>query len=277
MNFFSPGEVAKNYIATGKAKVSMSVSKMLLLGILAGVFIGIGGIAATTVAVSVPLTSVGKFVGACVFPGGLTMVLLAGSELFTGNCLLTIPLLQKEISVGGMLKNWVVVYIANLIGSILVAACLVFSHQPSLFGNGMAVSVISTAVTKCSMTFPDAFLRGILCNFLVCIAVWISFAAKDVAGKIIGLFFPIMMFVLCGFEHSVANMYYIAAGLFAKQVPAFSQAAADAGVDMTALNWGAFFGKNLLPVSLGNIVGGAICVGCVYWFVYLRKAKNAGK
>lgn len=273
MNFFSPAEVAKNYIATGKAKVNTPIAKMLILSVLAGAFIAFGGVAATTVAVSIPEASLGKFIGACVFPGGLTMVLLAGSELFTGNCLLTIPLLEKEIRVSGMLKNWVVVYIGNLIGGILVAAGAVFSHQVSLFSNGMAVSVISTAVSKCSMSFGDAFIKGILCNFLVCIAVWISFAAKDVVGKIAGLFFPIMMFVLCGFEHSVANMYYISAGLFAKTNAVYAQAAADAGVDMSALTVGNFFGKNLLPVTLGNIVGGAICVGCAYWFIYLRKRK----
>lgn len=274
MNFFSPAEVASNYIATGKAKVNTPIPKMLLLGIFAGIFIGVGGISSTTVAVSIPLASVGKFVGACVFPGGLTMVLLAGSELFTGNCLLTIPLLQKEISFGGMLKNWVFVYIGNLIGSILLAAGVVFSHQVSLFNNGLAVSVISTAATKCSMPFSDALIKGILCNFLVCIAVWISFAAKDVVSKIVGLFFPIMMFVLCGFEHSVADMYYIAAGLFAKIIPAYAQAAQDAGVDLTNLTVGNYFGANLLPVTIGNIIGGAILVGGVYWFCYLKDNKN---
>ena len=274
MNFFSPAEVASNYIATGKAKVNTPIPKMIFLGIFAGIFIGVGGISSTTVAVSIPLASVGKFVGACVFPGGLTMVLLAGSELFTGNCLLTIPLLQKEISFGGMLKNWVFVYIGNLIGSILLAAGVVFSHQVSLFNNGLAVSVISTAATKCSMPFSDALIKGILCNFLVCIAVWISFAAKDVVSKIVGLFFPIMMFVLCGFEHSVADMYYIAAGLFAKTIPAYAQAAQDAGVDLTNLTVGNYFGANLLPVTIGNIIGGAILVGGVYWFCYLKDKKN---
>ena len=275
MNLFSPAEVAKNYIATGKAKVNQTIPKMIILGILAGAFIAFGGVSSTTVAVSIPYASLGKFIGACVFPGGLAMVLVAGSELFTGNCLLTIPLLEKEIKFSGMIRNWVVVYIGNLIGGLLIGAGVVYSHQPALFGNGMAVSVISTAVSKCSMTFPDAFIKAILCNFLVCIAVWISFAAKDVVSKIVGLFFPIMMFVLCGFEHSVANMYFISAGLFAKNVPAFAQAAAEAGIDTSALTWGAFFGKNLLPVTLGNIVGGAICVGCAYWFIYLRKAKKA--
>ncbi len=275
MNLFSPAEVAKNYIATGKAKVNTPIPKMLLLAVLAGAFIAVGGVASTTAAVSIASPSAGKLVGACVFPGGLAMVLLAGSELFTGNCLLSIPLLEREITWGGMLKNWLFVYLGNFIGGMLVAAGAVFGHQLSLFGNGMAVSVISTAAAKCALSFGDAFIRGVLCNFLVCIAVWISFAAKDVIGKIAGLFFPIMMFVLCGFEHSVANMYYISAGLFAKLVPAYAEAASSAGVDMSALTVGRFLAGNLLPVTLGNIVGGAICVGCVYWYVYLRKPKKA--
>lgn len=274
MNLFSPAEVAKNYINTGKGKVNTPISKMFLLAIMAGAFIAIGGIASTTASVSVEQASVAKFLTGCVFPGGLTMVLLAGSELFTGNNLLVIPLLEKEVTLGGVLKNWVVVYLGNLVGSILIAAGVIFGHTPSLFGNKLAVSIISTAVGKCSMTFSEAFIRGILCNFLVCIAVWISFAAKDVAGKIIGLFFPIMMFVTCGFEHSVANMYYISAGIMAKGLPQFADAAVEAGIDFNAVTVANMFGKNLLPVTIGNIIGGAICVGCTYWFIYLRKTNK---
>ncbi len=274
MNFFTPAEIAENYVAAGKAKINTKTGKIILLAILAGVFIALAGVGSTTVAVSVEAASLGKFLGACVFPAGLTMVVLAGGELFTGNCLLTIPLLQREIKFGGMLKNWLFVYIGNLIGALLVAAAVVYSHEPGLFGNGEAVSMLSTAVTKTSMTFGDAFIRGILCNFLVCIAVWITFAAKDVVGKILGLFFPIMLFVLCGFEHSVANMYFIGAGLFAKNIPAYAEAAAEAGLDLSGLTWGTFWTTNLIPVTLGNIVGGAICVGCVYWAVYLRKKEN---
>ncbi len=270
---FSPAEVAKNYIAIGKGKVNTPIARMFVLAVLAGAFIAIGGVSATTVAVSVEAASLGKFLGAIVFPGGLAMVLLAGSELFTGNCLLSIPLLEKEISFGGMLKNWIVVWLGNLVGGILVAAVCVFSHQAGLFSNGLAVSMISTAAAKVSMPFSDALLKGIACNFLVCIAVWIAFAARDVAGKIIGLFFPIMMFVLCGFEHSVANMYYCAAGLFANMNPAYAQAAADAGVNTANLTWGSMFASNLLPVTIGNIIGGAVCVGCSYWFIYLKKKK----
>ena len=141
----------------------------------------------------------------------------------------------------------------------------------------MAASAISTAVTKCTMPFGDALLKGIACNFLVCIAVWIAFCGKRCSGKDRRSVFPIMLFVLCGFEHSVANMYFISAGLFAKSNAAYLQAAADAGIDTSALTWGSFFGKNLLPVTIGNIIGGAICVGCVYWFVYVRKNKKNSK
>ena len=158
MNYFTPAEVARNYIGTGKAKVNTPVYKMFLLAVLAGAFIAMGGVGATTAAVSVPFASVGKFVGACVFPGGLTMVLLAGSELFTGNTLLVIPLLEKEISPAGMLKNWAVVYVGNLAGGLLIAAGVVYSHQPDLFGNQTAVSVISTAAAKCSLSFGDGVI-----------------------------------------------------------------------------------------------------------------------
>ena len=180
-----------------------------------------------------------------------------------------IPVLEKTIRLRRMLKSLVLVYIGNLIGSVLLAAAVVYSHQAALFDNGVAVSVIETAAAKCSITFGDALLRGILCNFLVCIAVWISFAAKDITGKIIGVFFPILIFVLCGFEHSVANMYYISAGLFAKTVPAFAQAAA--GIDTSMLTVGNMLLRNLLPVTIGNIIGGAGCVGLPYWYIYLRR------
>lgn len=274
MNLFTPAEVAKNYVAIGKGKVNIPIVKLIVLGIMAGAFVALGGVSSTAVAVSLSEASFGKFLGACIFPGGLTMVLLAGSELFTGNALLVIPLLEKEVKLGGVFKNWVFVYIGNFIGSILVASAIVFSHQVGMFDNGLAVSIISTAATKCSLGFSDAFIRGIMCNFLVCIAVWISFAAKDVANKIIGLFFPILIFVICGFEHCVANMYYISAGLLAKSNPVYLEAAKAAGLNLDALSLKAFLIDNMIPVTLGNIAGG-LFVGYIYWYLYLKRpAKN---
>ena len=274
MNFFSPADVAQNYIEIGRSKANTPTAKLIILAILAGLFVALGAIAATTVAVAVKPTSLGKFLGAIVFPGGLTMVLIAGSELFTGNCLLIIPFLEKAITAKKMIKSLVLTYIGNFIGSILLAAAVVFSHQVGLFNNGVAVSVIGTAAAKCSISFTDALIKGILCNFLVCIAVWISFTAKDIVGKIIGVFFPVLIFVLCGFEHSVANMYYLFAGLFAKLIPAYAEAAAAAGVDTSMFTIGRMFAGNLLPVTIGNIIGGAICVGLPYWFIYLRRKKK---
>ena len=273
MGMNSPAEIAKNYVAIGKGKANLAIDKMFVLAVIAGVFIAFGGVGSATAAVGVTPASVGKLIGGCIFPGGLTLVLLAGSELFTGNCLLSIPLLEKEITVKQLLRNWIVVYFGNMVGGMLVAAGLVYSGQYNMFDGGMAVSVFSTAVTKCTMTFSEAFIKGIFCNILVCLAVWVAFSAKDSAGKIISLFFPILIFVVCGFEHCVANMYYISAGLFGKYVPSYVAVAEAAGLNLSVITWKNFFITNLIPVTLGNIVGGAVCVGAVYWYIYLRKKK----
>ena len=270
----SPAEVAKNYVGIGKGKVNTPIAKMFLLGIMAGMFIAWAGLGSTVAGSTVENASLAKLVNAVLFPGGLAMVLVAGSELFTGNCLLIIPLMEKEVNIAGVLKNWVVVWIGNLVGSVFVSAISIFSHQAALFSSKVAVAQMSTAISKCSMTFGDAFLKGVACNILVCIAVWMAFAAKDVAGNIIGLFFPICLFVVSGFEHSIANMYYISVGILAKGNATFLQAATDAGLDVTNLTWGKMFAANLLPVTLGNIVGGVL-VGLVYWYVYLQGKKDA--
>lgn len=249
---------------------------MFVLAILAGLFIGLGAVGAIIAPSTVygtPLASIGKLMGAMVFPTGLVMVLLAGSELFTGNCLIIIPVLQKEIKLRAMLKNWIVVYAGNFVGGILVAALTVYGGTFNLFDNAAAKTVLDTAIMKVTMPWTDALFRGIYCNFLVCVAVWISFAAKDVAGKVIGMFLPIMLFVLSGYEHSIANMFFIPAGLFAKENAgyAFTYVADHGAAALSSLSWGAMFTRNLIPSTLGNIIGGAGMVGIVYWFVYLRE------
>lgn len=248
----SPMEIAQSYSETGGTKVSMPPGKTLLLAILAGMFIALAGVGATFGNVYI-----NKVVGAAIFPAGLAMVIIAGSELFTGNCLLIMPVLGKTITVGKMLRHWLIVYVGNLIGAVLVAAMTVWSDT---FGSTYE-AVINTAMAKASLPFGTALLRGILCNMLVCLAVWMAMAAKDVAGKIMGLFFPIFLFVLCGFEHCVANMFYLPAGLFA--VARYDVAA-------EGLTLGTMWMGNLLPVTLGNIVGGC-AVGTVYWTIYMRR------
>ena len=247
----TPSEIAANYVAIGKGKANLPLVKMLLLAILAGAFIALAGAAATFGNVYV-----NKAMGAAIFPAGLAMVLIAGSELFTGNCLLVIPLLEKEITLRQMLRNLSVVYLGNLVGGVLVSACAVYGGT----FDAIAETVVATAAAKCNLSFAAGFLRGILCNVLVCLGVWMAFAGKTVSCKIIGLFFPVMCFVICGYEHCIANMFYIPAGLMA---------AGRADIVAEGLSILGFL-KNLAPVTMGNIVGGA-GLGAMYWAVYLRK------
>ena len=247
----APAQIAANYVAVGKGKANLPLGKMILLSVLAGAFIALAGVAATFGNIYV-----NKAMGAAIFPAGLAMVLIAGSELFTGNCLLVVPLLEKEITLRQMVRNLVVVYLGNLVGGVLVSACAVYGGTL----DAVAETVVATAAAKCNLTFTAGFLRGILCNVLVCLGVWMALAATDVAGKIVGLFFPVMCFVICGYEHCIANMFYIPAGLMA----AARQEIVAEGLSILG------FLKNLLPVTLGNIVGGA-GLGAMYWAIYLKK------
>jgi len=266
MGINSPAEIAANYLKIGEGKLNAKPVKTFLLAIMAGMFIAFAGAGATTASVSVQAASLSRFVQSVIFPAGLAMVLLAGSELFTGNCLLIIPLLEKKTTALAVAKNLLIVYAGNLVGGLLVAAIVVFGKEFSLFGCGMAAASMAAANAKCSLGFAEAVIKGFACNVLVCLGVWMSFSAKDTAGKVLGLFFPVMLFVICGFEHSVANMYYIGAGLFAKLVPEYLAAAGD----ISSLTWGNFFVVNLLPVTIGNILGGFF-TGAMYRFVYLKK------
>lgn len=239
-------QAAEDYCAAAEKRVTQSLPRLLLLGALAGAFIAFAGVAA-----SIGGALGGKLASATIFPIGLTMVLLAGSELFTGNCLFLMPLLRRNITAGHMLRNWVAVYLGNLLGSVAVAFLTVQCGAL----DGIAEAAVSTALTKAALPFGVALLRGVLCNFLVCLAVWMAFCAQSAGGKVVSLFGPIFLFVLCGFEHSVANMYYIPAGIFLAE-----------NGEVTWLSlW-----QNLLPVTLGNMVGGCGLGGILY-LLYGRK------
>lgn len=257
----SPLEIARNFIEIGIHKVRLSAMKMVLLGVFAGMFIGFAGIASTVSSATVANASVARLISACVFPAGMAMVLIAGSELFTGNNLIIISVLQKKVRVGEMLKNWVMVYAGNFIGAFFVALLVVYGHIPDLYDGALAQKMVNAALFRVNQTFGEAFIRGILCNILVCIAVWAAFAAKKVSGKLLMSFWPVMLFVLCGFEHSIADMYFGVAGLFTMH---------EYAIEAEGLNVVSFLIKNLLPVTLGNIVGGAGIVGFGYWLAYLR-------
>ena len=209
----SPLEIAKNYVEVGVHKSNLSIFKMILLGFFAGMFIGFAGIASTTASSTIAVPSVAKLVGALVFPAGMAMVLVAGSELFTGNNLIILAVLAGKTSVGKMLKNWFFVYLGNFLGAAFVAVLVVYGHTPDLFQGVLAAAIVNAAKARTDLSVADAFVRGILCNILVCIAIWMSFAAKRVSGKLMTSFWPVMLFVLCGFEHCIADIYFGVAGL----------------------------------------------------------------
>lgn len=257
----SPLEIARNYIEVSIHKTNLSSFKMTILGIFAGIFIGFAGIASTTASSTVGNPSLAKLLGAVVFPAGMAMVLIAGSELFTGNNLIILAVLEKKIPVWKMLRSWFYVYFGNFAGATLVALGVAYGGTPNLFGGELAKSIVSAGASRCNLGFGQAIILGILCNVLVCIAVWMSFAAKNVSGKLLTSFWPVMLFVLCGFEHSIADMYFGTAALFTGH---------RYGITAEGLNVINFFVNCIIPVTIGNIIGGAGIVGCGYWLGYLR-------
>ena len=250
----TPAQILNKTIAISKQKANLKWWQMLLLGIFAGMFIALAATGDT-----VGNIYCGKRAGACIFTAGLAMVVIAGSELFTGNNLMLAALFDRQISLTKLLKNWSLVFLGNFLGALFIAALVTLS---GIF-NYSSDAVVTTAVTKTSLPFFEAMLRGILCNLLVCIAVWMSFSADTVISKIAAVFFPVMLFVLSGFEHSVANMFYIPAGMLQG---AFS--------GITAPTIEAFLLHNLLPVTLGNLIGGAIIVASGYYLIYHHRKQQ---
>jgi formate/nitrite transporter len=244
------------------------------LGILAGAFIAVASEGSNAAIHTVESAGLGKALAGALFATGLMLVLAAGGELFTGNCLMVIACVENKISPLSMLRGWICVYAGNFIGSVMLAYLILRSGQLEYSGGLLGGFTLKLAVYKVGLTFTKAFFMGILCNWLVCLAVWMAAAAGDIAGKLLAVFFPIWLFITSGFEHSVANMYYIPAGIMAKTVPLYVDQALKLGAapeDIALLNWESFCFHNLIPVTLGNIVGGGLFVGLVYWFVYLRK------
>ncbi len=257
----SPAQIAAFYETAGTGKTKLSFKNAFLLGIMAGAFIALGGLGSQIASVCAPDPSTGRLVSSVVFPIGLFMVLVGGAELFTGNCLILIPVLSKKATVKGMLRNWCIVYLGNLVGGIIIAFLANFSHTYAFADGALAKAVVATAVTKSNISFTDGLLKGILCNILVCMAVWCSFAADELAGKVLALWLPVMLFIIGGFEHCVANMYFIPAGMMASFVY---------GIPSEGLSLMGFLVTNLIPVTIGNIIGGALCVGAMYYAIYLK-------
>jgi formate transporter len=283
-----PPDMAAKAEELGVKKANLKALNMFILAILAGSFIGIGAIFATTVAAGG--MSVKDAAGAAVFSTGLPygvirllvglaftvgliLVVVGGAELFTGNALITMAFASKKVTLTQLLRNWGIVYVGNLVGSILTAY-IVFLGKQYTFSNGaIGLAALNIGEAKTALTFIQAVALGIMCNALVCMAVWMCYSARTTTDKILVIIPPISCFVAAGFEHSVANMYFIPLALFVKNSgnAGFFENIGKTVADFPHLTWSNFFVANLLPVTIGNIIGGAIMVGMVYWFVYIRK------
>ncbi|UCC68302.1 MAG: formate/nitrite transporter family protein [Armatimonadota bacterium] len=264
-------DTARSLVLAGEEKARLPIGRMFLLGILAGAYIGFGAHLATTVATGEwESWGMQRFAVGAAFTVGLMLVVIAGAELFTGNNLMTVALCSRRIGMGGLLRNWLLVYVGNLVGSLVLA--LMIAKWSGLLAGPVGGTAIKIAVGKTSIAQIEGinhnfafFFRGIACNWLVCLAVLMAMASKSVSGKFLGIFFPIMAFVSSGFEHCVANMYFIPAGIFAKGFAA-ARAACDVGaVQLAAVNWTTMWTQNMVSVTLGNIVGGGIFVGVSYF------------
>ena len=273
----SPDLILSKASAVYEKKAGQNIKKTLILSFIAGIFIALGAVASTLASFNLlgdpNALGLGKLIQGLTFTPGLIFVLLAGGELFTGNNLMAIAYFDKKISLGALLKSWIIVYLGNFIGSIFVAFLIYKSGQWKMADNLLAARVILIANSKVNLSFSEALILGIFCNFLVCLGVWMAFGTKDYVGKVCSAIFPVVAFVISGFEHSVANMYYIPAGIFAKNIPAFVEKTGLSGHDLIGLNFSNMFTKNLIPVTIGNIIGGAILVGLVYFLAYKVEEK----
>jgi formate transporter FocA len=279
-----PAAMAAKAEGVGVKKSQLNGMAMFALAILAGAFISVGAIFCTTVltgSAALPY-GVARLLGGLVFSLGLILVVVGGAELFTGNTLILMAFASGKVTLPALLRNWGIVYLGNFVGS-LVSALIMFTSGQYTFANGsIGLTALNIANAKVGLGFVQAIALGIMCNALVCLAVWLCFSARSTTDRILAIIPPISAFVAAGFEHSIANMYFIPIGLMIKDWAPASfwglTAVADAGKTAASyanLTWGTFLINNLLPVTIGNIIGGGFLVGMVYWFVYLRSAHAA--
>jgi formate/nitrite transporter len=269
-----PAEMAKRAEYIGVSKAEAPFLKVFFLSVLAGAFIGMGAIFATTVSAGtagvVPY-GVSRLLTGFVFCLGLILVIVGGAELFTGNNLIVMAWAGRKVSTAQLMRNWGIVYIGNFVGSLGTALLILWSKQYTFGGGAVGVAALNIANSKSGLEFFQALVLGILCNALVCLAVWLTFSARSTIDKIAAIIFPITAFVAAGFEHSIANMYFIPVGLFIQAFdPAFTL---QTGLELTNLTWSNFFINNLIPVTIGNVIGGTVFVAAIYWLVFLRENK----
>ena len=281
-----PQDMAARAETLGMRKAEMPILKMFMLAVLAGAFIALGAIFSTTVAAggisltgpegsvmyttSLPYGMRRLWMGLA-FCLGLILVVVGGAELFTGNNLIVMAWANGKVTGRALLRNWVIVYLGNFAGAIGTVALMFFTRQYTFGGNAVGIAALTTGVTKVNFDFIQAIALGILCNGLVCLAIWLTYSARSTVDKILSILFPITAFVAAGFEHSVANMYFMPYALSIKYLdPEFVAAVGDQVPNLDLLTWQAFFTKNLIPVTIGNIIGGAVLVAAIYWAIFLR-------
>jgi formate transporter FocA len=270
-----PPEMARRAEAIGVAKARLDAPTSFMLAVLAGAFIALGAVFATTVAAGTAGTwpyGVVRLLMGLVFSLGLVLVVVGGAELFTGNTLIVMAWASGRLTAGRLLRNWAIVFAGNAVGAVATAAVVYVSGQHTFGGGAVGAAALAIAHAKVQLGFVQAVALGMLCNALVCLAVWMALSARSTTDRIVAVVFPISAFVAAGFEHSVANLYFIPLGLFIADFapPEFWTAIDQTRDQFRALTWSALAVRNLLPVTIGNIVGGAVMVGAVYWFVYLR-------
>jgi formate transporter len=285
-----PAEMATRAEYLGVRKAEMPALKMFTLSILAGAFISLGAVFATTVSaggMSVTLPDgtaafstglpygVTRLLAGLVFSLGLILVVVGGAELFTGNNLIVMAWASGKVTGRALLRNWIIVYVGNFVSAVGTAVLMFLSKQYTFGSSAVGITALKTAIAKSDLGFGQALVLGILGNALVCLAVWLTFSARSTIDKIAAIIFPITAFVAAGFEHCIANMYFIPYALLVKDFdPSFIASVGDKVPHLDSLTWGNFFVNNLIPVTIGNVIGGAVLVAAVYWSVYLRNKDN---
>jgi len=270
-----PATMAVRAEESGIKRASTDPTTLFVLSVLAGAFISFGAIFATTVSAGTAGLPYGvvRLLSGLVFSTGLLLVIIGGAELFTGSNIIVMAWASRKVTTRALLLNWVISFAGNFVGAIVTAALMFYTTQYTFGGGSVGLTAISTANAKTSLAFVPALTLGIMCNALVCLAVWMCFSARTNIDRVVSIIPPIAAFVAAGFEHCIANIYFIPMGLFIKAgaPDSFWRSIGKTAADFPELTWGNFFVGNLLPVTIGNIIGGSIMVAAVYWFVYLRK------
>jgi formate transporter len=271
-----PAAIARKAEDVGVAKTEMQSAKLFVLAVLAGAFISLGALFSTVVTAGGGTSpGISRLLGGVVFSLGLVLIVIGGAELFTGNTLVVIAYASRRVRLARLLRNWAIVYLGNTVGALATAMLIVLSRRLESGDGSVGLRALDIGKAKTGLAIPDAFVSGILANSLVCLAVWMSMSARSVTDKLVAIVPPVSAFVAAGFEHSIANLYFVPVALFHRLLArtTFWRTTSTTADDYGAMTWTRFLARNLVPVTVGNIVGGAVLVGLTYWFVYLRPSR----